>query len=88
MKAHLDSDGPAFGAESPPGKKEAAPAKVAACSGEHNQPATPAAKPQESGLTAFCKAYMRCGPTDRRLFLQDVKAAAPNLWREVDGGPR
>ena len=77
--------GPALAGKPPPEKKEAAPAKEAAkSSGEHKESATPDATPQESALTTLCKAWMSCGPTDRRLFLADVRAGCPNLWRAVD----
>jgi hypothetical protein len=42
----------------------------------------------ESALMTLCKSWMRATTTDRRLFLEDVKAGAPNLWREVSGNSR
>ena len=32
------------------------------------------------------KLFLRLGPRTRREFLQDVKAANPQLWREVTEG--
>lgn len=67
-----------------PPKKGAAPAKEAACSGEHTYLFSSPCKTQESALAELCKAYMRTSLTDRRLFLADIRAGAPNLWREID----
>ena len=44
----------------------------------------PAAQAAESPLMALCKAWMRAGVTDRALFLSDVRAGCPNLWRVAD----
>lgn len=75
----------------PGDKRNAAPAEAEDGSfGKHENGSTasPAAQAAESPLMAVCKAYMRCGPTERRLFLQDVRAGAPNLWREIDRDAR
>ena len=60
--------------------------KEAAGSGEQDKRDTAKTEGQaaQSALASLCKAYMRAGPTDRRLFLEDVRAAAPNLWRQVE----
>lgn len=50
-----------------------------------------AAIPEESALMTLVKSWQRCGPTERRLFLADVHAGSPNLWRTVErdaGGRR
>ena len=68
----------------PPGQEKARPlARVEQC--EFATPTHDAQAPApESALMALCKAYMRAGITDRRLFLRDVRVGAPNLWREVE----
>jgi hypothetical protein len=77
-----------------PPKKEAAPAKEAAGSGEQTKSSTTAADVQapESALSTLCKSWMRASATDRALFLSDVRAGCPNLWRAIDrdaqGGSR
>jgi hypothetical protein len=42
----------------------------------------------ESPLMALAKSWMRCGPTDRALFLADVRAGCPNLWRTIERDAR
>ena len=44
----------------------------------------PAGAAQESDMTRLYKSWQRCGPTDRRLFLADICAGSPNLWKAVD----
>ena len=65
----------------PPEHKSARPlARV-----EHGDGAASAPAVQtESAYSALAKAYMRAGKSDRFLFLTDVRAGAPNLWREVE----
>jgi hypothetical protein len=46
---------------------------------------------EESALMTLVKSWQRCGPTDRRLFLEDVRAGSLNLWRTIErdtGGRR
>jgi hypothetical protein len=43
---------------------------------------------QASPLKILRRSGMRCGPTNRRLFLADARAGSPDLWSEVNGGPR
>jgi len=76
--------------DSPPEKKNARPGEREGGSGEHSNTDIAAGElqAQESPLAALCKAFMRAGPTDRRLFLEDVKTGAPNLWREIDRDAR
>ena len=73
--------GPAPAAESPPGKRSARPT---ATKEEHADTGTAPTALQESALAALCKSWMRAGATDRRLFLSDVRAGNPNLWRAVE----
>ena len=58
--------------------------------GAKENPIVTAAVSEESALTTLVKAWQRCGPTDRRLFLADICAGSPNIWRSVerDGGGR
>ena len=53
---------------------------------EHAQCDTPlpAGQAKESALMQLCKAWLRAGATDRRLFLADVHAGNGNLWRAVE----
>lgn len=86
MSASPMPTGPAHAAESPP-KKESA--RILARN-EHAESATPASEAQESRLVTLGKAWMRATGTDRALFLADVRAGCPNLWRTIDrgaGGP-
>lgn len=85
----LPSDPEAAGA-SPPETKNARPGDGEGGSGEQSDTDTANATTQapESPLAALCKAFVRAGPTDRRLFLQDVRAGASNLWREVERDAR
>jgi hypothetical protein len=49
-----------------------------------------AAQAPESPLMILVKTWLRCGVTDRALFLADVRAGNPNLWKAVErdaGGP-
>ena len=64
----------------PPRKKEAAPAKEAASSGERKDIATLDATPQGSALAALCKNWLRCDVEARWQFLLDVKRAHPALF--------
>lgn len=77
-----------FGAvDSPPEKENARPGEPGTgSSGERLKDDTgnPDGQARESGFAAICKAWMRCGPTDRALFLADVRAGCPNLWRSID----
>lgn len=59
-------------------------------SGAKGNPIVRAAVAEESALTTLVKSWQRCGPTDSRLFLADICAGSPNLWRAVDrdGGGR
>lgn len=75
---------PALAAESPP-KKEAAPAKETAGSGEQVLNATPEPEAQDPALAALCKSWMRCDAEARWQFLLDVKAAHPALFRAAMG---
>lgn len=50
-------------------------------SSDRSAPATAA---EESGLRALYQSWQRCGPTDRRLFLEDIRAGSRNLWSSVD----
>ena len=71
----------------PGDKRNAAPAEAEDGSfGKHENGSTasPAAQAAESPLMALCKAWMRAGVTDRALFLSDVRAGCPNLWRVAD----
>lgn len=52
--------------------------------GAKENPIVRAAVAGESALTTLVKAWQRCGPTDRRLFLADICAGSPNLWKAVD----
>ena len=80
MEAPTIPTGPALSAESPPDKKSARPL----AKDEHADNATPEPEAQDSRLAVLCKAWMRATPTERRLFLEDIRAGAPNLWRDVD----
>ena len=75
-------------ADFPPVNKGASSDKASAGEQRFND-ASPAAA-QESALTSLRRTWLRCGPTDRALFLVDVRAGCPNLWRvaERDGGGR
>ena len=75
-----------------PGKKEAAPAKVAASSGEQETCNTEVGGAQVSALERMREAWLRCDRNDRQMFLSDIRAGCPNLWRAVEregnGGSR
>jgi hypothetical protein len=71
----------------PGDKRNAAPAEAEDGSfGKHENGSTasPAAQAAESPLMGLIKSWMRAAPTDRALFLSDVRAGSPNLWREID----
>ena len=78
------------GGPPPPETKNARPGDGEGGSGEQLETDTAHdhAQAPESPLAALRKAFMRAGPTDRRLFLQDVRAGAPNLWREIERDAR
>lgn len=71
---------------SSPQDKNAAPANQDGCFGKHGEHDTPGEPLQatESPQMTLTKAWMRCDPTARLYFLIDVRAGAPNLWREVE----
>lgn len=48
----------------------------------------PTAQAAESPLMGLIKSWMRAAPTDRRLFLADVRAGCPNLWHETERNAR
>ncbi len=52
--------------------------------GAKEYPIVTAAVAEESDMTRLYKSWQRCGPTDRRLFLADICAGSPNLWKAVD----
>ncbi len=51
--------------------------------GAKGNPIVTAGAAQESDMTRLYKSWQRCGPTDRRLFLADICAGSPNLWKAV-----
>ena len=69
-----------------PEKENAAPANRDGGFDKHSDDATPGADIQapESALALLCTAFARCNRTDRFHFLRDVRAGAPNLWRDVE----
>ena len=72
---------PEHAPESPPGQQKSQPP---ATKEEHAETGTASTALQESALAALCKSWMRASGTDRRLFLADVRAGCPNLWRAVE----
>jgi hypothetical protein len=69
---------------SPP-KENARPGEPGQASfGKHADNATPGPEAQDSRLAVLVKGWMRATQTDRHLFLSDVRAGCPNLWRAVD----
>ena len=71
-------------AESPPQQHTARPPATR----EDADTVTAPTALQESALAALCKSWMRAGGIDRRLFLADVRAGNPNLWRAVERDAR
>ena len=73
----------------PPEKENARPGEPGTNGfGKHSDVATPAPDTQagvaESAHMALTKAWLRCDRTARLLFLSDVRAGCPNLWRETE----
>ena len=71
----------------PPERRNAAPGEPGHGSfGKQNEVPipTPEAQAAESPLKALCKTWMRAGVTDRALFLANVRAGCPNLWRPIE----
>lgn len=73
--------GPALAAESPPGKEIARPS---ATKDEREEIATNEGALQESAFMELCKGWMRASGTDRKLFLADIRAGCPNLWKAIE----
>jgi hypothetical protein len=86
MPAQSIRTGPALVGEPPPDKKEAAPVREAAGSGEQEMSNTEVTSAQASPLENLREAWLRCDRTDRQLFLGDIRAGCPNLWREIERG--